>query len=186
MFQMSHPFKTILGWPSIKQFQIGFLTSRTSTRTATSLQKIASPTAPPSCTPSTSLSTGPTSWRSSACPERGATVCRTGSGPRTDSSSRNLFRNVSIRRIASPIRLFRSIRRATTGSLRSDHSGTRTEKWSSTPARVQVGCFTMRLCHLQIAWLVPDDSLLRFSQLKISFISQNKTSCIRDRCCHLT
>ena len=30
------------------------------------------------------------------------------------------------------------------------------------------------------------DSLLRFSQLKISFINQNKTSFILEKCCHLT
>ena len=43
----------------------------------------------------------------------------------------------------------------------------------------------MGLHHLQMAWLVPDDSLLRFSQLKISFIHQNQTSSILDKCCHL-
>ena len=37
-----------------------------------------------------------------------------------------------------------------------------------------------------MALLVPDDSLLHFSLLKISFINQNETSFIRDRCCYVT
>ena len=37
-----------------------------------------------------------------------------------------------------------------------------------------------------MALLVPGDSLLRFSQLKISFINQNETYFIWSRCCHLT
>ena len=44
----------------------------------------------------------------------------------------------------------------------------------------------MEFRHLKMALLVPDDSLWHFSQLKISFINQNETAFIRDRCCHLT
>ena len=40
---------------------------------------------------------------------------------------------------------------------------------------------------MPMALLVPDVSLLRFSQLKIkSNVKQNETSFIGDRCCHLT
>ena len=44
----------------------------------------------------------------------------------------------------------------------------------------------MGLRQLQMALLVPYDSLLHFSHLKISFTNQNKTSFILDKCWHLT
>ena len=42
------------------------------------------------------------------------------------------------------------------------------------------------LFQLQMALLLPDDSLLHFSQLKISFINQNETSFSVVRYCHQT
>ena len=43
----------------------------------------------------------------------------------------------------------------------------------------------MGLHQLQMALLVPDNSLLHFLQLKISFIEENKTPFFLDWCCHL-
>ena len=41
----------------------------------------------------------------------------------------------------------------------------------------------MGLCRYYIFLLVPDDSQLLFSQLKLCLTIKNETSCIHDRCC---